>query len=144
MKLLLLNTSQGLKPCYDNDYEERKKLKIGETYLADVKKPRNLQFHRKYFALVNCAWEYQNERVIEHFHHSVEAFRKTVEIAAGWFEPIYLMSKKEWSQAPRSVAFDKMDELEFRELYDNVKRVLFQTFLRNVSEEEFMKNLINF
>lgn len=144
MKLLLLNTSQGLKPCYDSDYEERKKLKIGETYLADVKKPRNLQLHRKYFALINCSWEYQNEKVIAHFNHSVEAFRKTVEIAAGWFEPVYLLDKKEWSQAPKSIAFDKMDELEFRDLYDNVKRVLFQTFLRNISEEEFMKNLVNF
>ena len=144
MKLLLLNTSQGLKPCYDSDYEERKKLKIGETYLANLKKPRNLQFHRKYFALINCSWEYQNEKVVAHFNHSVEAFRKTVEIAAGWFEPVYLIDKKEWSQAPKSVAFDKMDELEFRELYDNVKRVLFQIFLRNINEEEFMKNLINF
>ena len=144
MKLLLLNTSQGLKPCYDSDYEERKKLKIGETYLADVMMPRNLLFHRKYFSLINCAWEYQNEKVVAHFNHSVEAFRKTVEIAAGWFEPVYLIDKKEWSQAPKSVAFDKMDELEFRELYDNVKRVLFQIFLRNISEEEFMKNLINF
>lgn len=144
MKLKLLNTTSGLKPMYDEDYDEKKKLKIGEVYEATIKRPRNLQFHRKYFSLINCAWEYQNEKVVAHFNHRVEAFRKTVEIAAGWFELVYLIDKREWSQAPKSVTFDKMDELEFRELYDNVKRVLFQTFLRNISEEEFTKNLINF
>lgn len=144
MKLKLLNTVQGLKPLYDEDFDEKKKLKIGEVYTAEVKKARNIQFHRKYFALINCAWEYQNEKVVNHFNNSVDAFRKTVEIAAGWYEPIYLISKKEWSQAPKSIAFDKMDEAEFTELYDNVKRVLFQTFLRHIDEEEFMKNLINF
>ena len=52
MILLLKNTVEGLKPLYDDDYEEKRKLKIGEVYKADIKpmKPRNLQFHRKYFA----------------------------------------------------------------------------------------------
>lgn len=144
MKLKLLNTVQGLKPMYDEDFDEKKKLKIGEVYTAEVKKARNIQFHRKYFALINCAWEYQNEKVVNHFNNSVDAFRKTVEIAAGWYEPIYLIRKKEWSQAPKSIAFDKMDETEFMDLYDNVKRVLFQMFLRYIDEEGFMKNLINF
>lgn len=144
MKIKLLNTVQGLKPLYDEDFDEKKKLKIGGIYEADVKKARNLQFHKKFFALINCAWEYQNEKVVEFFHHNKDAFRKTVEIAAGLYEPVYLIGKKEWSQAPKSIAFDKMDEAEFMDLYDNVKRVLFQTFLRHIDEEEFVKNLINF
>lgn len=144
MELYLLNTTSGLKPCYDEDYEEKKKLKIGETYKAKITLARNLKFHKKFFALINCAWEYQNEKVVEFFHHNKDAFRKTVEIAAGLYEPVYLIGKKEWSQAPKSIAFDKMDEAEFMDLYDNVKRVLFQTFLRHIDEEEFMKNLINF
>lgn len=144
MELYLLNTTSGLKPCYDEDYEEKKKLKIGETYKVKITLARNLQFHKKFFALINCAWEYQNEKVVEFFHHNKDAFRKTVVIAAGWYEPVYSIDKKEWSQAPKSIAFDKMDEAEFMDLYDNVKRVLFQTFLRHIDEEEFMKNLINF
>lgn len=78
------------------------------------------------------------------FHHSKDAFRKTVVIAAGWYEPVYSIDKKEWTQNYKSIAFDKMDEAEFMDLYDNVKRVLFQTFLRHIDEEEFVKNLINF
>ena len=144
MELYLLNTTSGLKPCYDEDYEEKKKLKIGETYKVKITLARNLQFHKKFFALINCAWEYQNEKVVEFFHHNKDAFRKTVVIAAGWYEPVYSIDKKEWTQNYKSIAFDKMDEAEFMDLYDNVKGVLFQTFLRHIDEEEFMKNLINF
>ena len=32
MKLLLQNTSHGLIPLYDADYEEKKRLKIGEIH----------------------------------------------------------------------------------------------------------------
>lgn len=144
MKIKLLNTVQGLKPLYDEDFDEKKKLKIGEIYVADIKKARNIDFHRKYFALINLAWEYQPERVIEGYHHNVDHFRKSVEICAGWSETIYSISRKEYIEAPKSISFDKMDEAEFMDLYDNVKRVLFQTFLRHIDEEEFVKNLINF
>ena len=76
MELYLLNTTSGLKPCYDEDYEEKKKLKIGETYKAKITLARNLKFHKKFFALINCAWEYQNEKVVEFFHHNKDAFRR--------------------------------------------------------------------
>ena len=68
MKIKLLNTSVGLKPLYDEDFEEKKKLKIGEVYEATIKRPRNLSFHRKYFGLINLAWEYQNEIEIGRAH----------------------------------------------------------------------------
>ena len=144
MELYLLNTASGLKPCYDEDYEEKKKLKIGRTYKAKITLARNIEFHRKYFALINCAWEYQNEKTVEHFKQNVDCFRKTVEIASGHCDTVYNIRLKEWTDVPKSIAFDKMDEFEFRELYENVKRVLFTVFLKGISEEEFTRNLSNF
>lgn len=144
MDLFLLNTSQGLKPMYDEDYEEKKKLKLGQTYKAKITQPRNIDLHRKYFKLINLAWEYQNEKTVDFFHNNIESFRKTVEISAGWCDTIYSISRKEWIEIPKSISFEKMDEFAFRELYDSVKRVLFQVFLKNISEEEFCNNLIGF
>lgn len=144
MDLLLLNTSQGLKPMYDEDYDNKKKLKLGEVYRSRITLVRNLEFHQKYFKLINLAWEYQNERTVEFFKHNVDLFRKSVEMSAGWCDMAFSIARKEWVEIPKSIAFDKMDELEFRELYDNVKRVLFDVFLRHISEDEFNKNLINF
>ena len=39
MKLLLLNTREGLKPLTDDDYDEKKKLKIGEIYEVRLVSP---------------------------------------------------------------------------------------------------------
>lgn len=144
MELYLLNTVEGLKPCNDDDYDSKRKLKIGQIYKAKIVLARNLDFHRKYFALINTAWAYQGEKREAFFHHDVNCFRKTVEIAAGCCEKIYSLSRKEWIEIPKSISFDKMDELEFRELYDRVKDVLFRTFLTHITEEEFMANLMNY
>lgn len=144
MEIYLLNTSHGLMPMYDTDYDQKKKLKIGQTYKAKITVPRNIDFHRKFFALINCAWEYQNEAVQQHFKNSVDQFRKSVEMSAGWCDTVYSIKRNEWLDIPKSIAFDKMDNIEFSTLYDNVKTVLFTVFLKNVSEEVFMNELINF
>ena len=113
---------------YDADFDEKKKLKLGEVYNVDIKLSRNYRFHKKYFALINLAWEYQNERTQKHFNNSSEAFRKTVEVSAGHYEVVYSIERKEWLHVPKSIAFEKMDEAQFSDLYENVKRVLFSIF----------------
>ena len=144
MELLLLNTDGGLKPCYDEDYDNKKKLKLGQIYKAKITLARNIDFHRKYFALINCAWAYQNEKTTAYFKNDINSFRKTIEVAAGHCDTLFNLRLKEWVDVPKSIAFDNMDELEFRELYDRVKDIIFSMFIKNVSEEEFMNNLINF
>lgn len=144
MELRLLNTPSGLKPLYDEDYDQKKKLKIGEIYKAKITIARNINFHRKYFALINCAWAYQNERTTKHFKNNVECFRKTVEVAAGHCDTVYNLSLKSWVDIPKSIAFDKLKQEEFEDLYERVKDVLFTTFLKGIDEEEFLNNMIDF
>ena len=144
MKLHLLNTSQGLKPCYDEDFEEKKKLKIGEVYSVDIKLARNYEFLQKYHKLISIAWEYQNEKVQAHFKDSKEKFRESVQIAAGYTETFYSIDKKEWLEKAKSISFESMKEEDFIDLYESVKDILFKIFLKDISEENFMRNLINF
>lgn len=144
MELRLLNTPSGLKPLYDEDYDQKKKLKIGEIYKVKITIARNINFHRKYFALINCAWAYQNERTTKHFKNNVECFRKTVEIAAGHCDTVYNLSLKSWVDIPKSIAFDKLKQEEFEDLYERVKDVLFSTFLKGIDEDEFLNNMIDF
>ena len=145
MELLLINTPTGLIPLDDSSYDEKRRLRLGETYKATVVVPRNLLFHRKYFALINCAWEYVKGSVQEKFfHNSKEAFRKTIQISAGYYNTIYSIQRKEFIEEAASISFGSMDELEFQQLYEKVKDVLFATFLRDISEQEFMSNLSRF
>lgn len=144
MDFLATKTANGLKPAFDDDYEKYSKLKVGETYKIKVSKVRNLQFHRLYFALINCAWAYQNEKTITHFKNNIELFRKYVEMSAGYCDLVFHHKFKDWVEIPKSISFDKLDEFEFRELYENVKTVLWTVFLKNITQEEFENNLINF
>lgn len=144
MKILLKNTASGLIPLYDADYDQKRKLKIGEVYQVDIKKSRNYELHKKYFSLINAAWDYQNEKRQAHFKNSIEQFRKSVEVAAGHCDTVWNIKLKCEVDIPKSISFSNMDELEFRELYENVRTVLFSVFLTHITVEEFENNLLNY
>lgn len=143
MKLQLLNTVQGLKPMYDEDYDEKKKLKIGQVYSAEIKTVRNIDFHKKLFALIKLAWEYLPEKQTNGFR-TMDNFRKYVTVAAGFCELFYSPKYKDWVEIPKSWSFEKMDESEFQDLYNGVSNVIFQMLSSIVSEEEFNKQLVFF
>ncbi len=144
MRLFVKNTPLGLIPMYDDDYEAKKRLKFDEVYRVDIVKARNIDFHRKYFALINIGWEYLNEEQTRFFKNDREGFRKCVQIAAGYYTLTYSIKRKEWVEESVSISFEKMDELEFQDLYNKVRDVIFSLIEGNVSEEEFLYNLADF
>lgn len=143
MKFLVINTPRGLVPLGDDDYEQKRKLKLGETYSVEVKVVRNVDFHRKYFALIAYAWEFLNEQEAERFKDK-ENFRKYIEIAAGHCEVIFHPRLQEFVEIPKSIAFAKMDNTAFSDLYGRVKDVIFSIIGDRVTQEEFERLLIDF
>ena len=143
MKLLVINTPRGLVPLGDDDYEQKRKLKLGETYSVEIKVVRNVDFHRKYFALIAYAWEFLNEQETERFKDK-ENFRKYIEIAAGHCDVIFHPRLQEFVEIPKSIAFAKMDNTAFSDLYGRVKDVIFSIIGDRVTQEEFERLLIDF
>lgn len=143
MELLLMNTAQGLKPMYDEDYDEKRRLKIGKVYRAKISVPRNIGLHRKYWSMINCAWDLLTERARE-FLGTKESFRKTAQVAAGYCERVYSISAREWVEIPKSISFDKMRGDEFEDLYRDVRDVLLKVFLKHLTIEQFEEQLINY
>lgn len=143
MRLLVVNTPRGLVPFGDDDYDQKKKLKVGETYNVEIKVARNVDFHRKYFALISYAWEFLNENEVERFRDK-DNFRKYVEIAAGHCEVIYHPRLQEFVEMPKSISFGSMDNTAFSDLYKRVKDVIFSIIGGRVSEKEFERLLLDF
>ena len=143
MKLKVVCTPVGLKPMYDEDLDEKRKLKLGEVYQADIRLVRNLQFHKKAFALLNLAWAYLPERTQNGFR-SIDGFRAYVTVAAGYYDLYFNPRLREFVEVPKSWAFDSMDNAEFSTFYERVKDVIWGIVGKWVSEEEFEHNLINF
>ena len=50
-------TPNGLVPLYDSDYDNKHRLKNGSVVKCKITKPRNLAFHKKFFAMVRLTYE---------------------------------------------------------------------------------------
>lgn len=141
MKINLVNTASGFFiPETDEDYRNKLHLKVGETYCAEFRLVRNADFHRKYFKMIAVAWELIPETLQSYFRNS-EGLRKYAEVAAGYCEPFFSPTRGEWLEVPKSIAFDKLGQAEFEDLYVNVRTVLDAIVTRYVSQEEFMRLL---
>ena len=144
MKLNLVVTSEGFRPATDDDYEKKRTLKRGTVVECTIKEYRNYRFHKLYFSMINLSWEYLDESQRQFFKDDVNAFRKTVEVAAGHYEPVYSTKRNEWLEVPKSIAFDKLSEADFHDLYERVKSVIFLTFIPNVNKDAYEMELRNF
>lgn len=119
----------SLEPTEDRGRDYLKRLKIGDDCLVKVTKPRNIQFHRKFFALLNYAFENQER------YEDFEAFRKEVTMRAGWWEE-HVHVTGQVSYTAKSIAFANMDELQFDELYRKAITAIIEHFLVGMDPEE--------
>ena len=145
MKLLLQNTALGLVPLYDSDLDEKRKLKVGQVYQADIKVVRNINFHRKMWAMLNTAWALLPEKTQNGFR-SLEGFRSYLLVAAGFYDTYFSPRLKEFVEVPKSMSFASMDEAEFSDCYEAIKNVIWGILSSRVSitQEMFETYLANF
>jgi len=116
-----IDAQNRIIPLFDSDYEALKKCKKGTELSFEVKQKRNIQFHRKFFALINMV--YDNQEVFNNIDH----LRKELTIASGFYDTYTNFEGQERKEA-KSISFSKMDDIEFSELYskfcDTVIRVM--------------------
>ena len=135
MKLYVKNTLQGLVPLYPSDYDEKRKLKIGKDYEVEIKHPRNILFHKKFFALLNLCYEnYETNMPFD------PTFRRWLIMRAGYVNA-YTTDRGIFYDA-QSISFGNMDEMQFQEVYSRVLTEVIK--LLKCTEQEIMDNLINF
>lgn len=122
MKITLLKYENSLKA--DTSEAEDQLAKIGnmERVNCNVQKIRNPQLHRKYFAFINIVWENLPEHLEEHFP-SKDTLRKSLQMYAGHYDECVSL-KGQRILMPRSIAYNELDELQFKELYDAVLQVV--------------------
>jgi hypothetical protein len=143
---MFIKGPSGMIPADEQTREWLAKKKLGATIQANASEMRNGAFFRKWWSLINLAYdywkddaetvEYKGERVQPNF----DRFRKDVTIAAGFFDPVVNL-KGELRLEPESLRWSQMDEERFTKLYDATIQVLLQRVFngkvcRTMSEEE--------
>jgi len=114
------------------------RLKFGQGLRAEVKRARNILFHRRMFALLNFAFdlwdcpelEYQGQPVAKNF----DRFRKDITILAGFFDAVTNLRGEVRLEA-KSLAFHNMGEEEFERVYKAVLGVVWDRILRSKGYE---------
>ena len=107
-------------PAHDSDLELARKIKIGDVYRFQYSKPRNYEFHKKFFALMDLVFQNQEN------YTDRNELREDLIIEAGfWFEKTNYITG-EVTRKAKSINFASMDENEFSELY----RAMLDTVIR--------------
>ena len=124
----------GLHPLYNSDVEKFSKLKLRTQYKFVVTKPRNLQFHKKAFALFNMTFENQE------IFNNLDDMRAYLTIKSGFYNRI--PTGKGEMILPKSISFTSMDETEFEDYYNKLIDAVI-VFL-DISKEDIMQNIADF
>lgn len=143
----------ALMPAHGNDEEEMKKLPKGQPLRVKITRIRNLDHHRKYFALLNYAfdvWEppalsgTDMQRAVkldimpEDVTKNFDRFRKDIAILAGFYETVVRVNG-ELRIEPKSISFANMDQDEFDVLYEKTIDVIVNHVLTNYTGPELKR-----
>ena len=135
MEAYFIKVNGTLIPVNESDREILGKFKVGVPLRVQVTTPRNYEFLKKYFALLNLAfdyWEPDDEALGE---KNFNRFRSDVTILAGYYEQ-YIRVDGSLRIEPKSVSFGKMTEDEFTGLYNNTIDALIKYVLPRFTGEE--------
>lgn len=130
-KFLAAKQLGALRPVDAAGEQALDAIKAGEIVSIEVKRPRNIRHHRMFWALMSIVHEnLDGER-----YPTVEDLVAAVKIAAGLRTRIELPNG-DVGFIPGSIAFHKMNQIEFAAFYDKVCDLLAAHFLPGVTSEE--------
>lgn len=131
MKFLAVKHLGSLKPANEAGSQALSKLAHGEFVQIEIKRPRNIRHHRMFWALMTIVWDNMNQER----YPTVEDLVAAVKIAAGLRTRIELPTG-DVGFVPGSIAFHKMDQIQFSAFYDRVCDLIAKHFLPGVSSDD--------
>lgn len=139
MKIRLVKEGAYLAP-WDSESEEWLNLKHnGQYFECEIVTPRNLKFHKKFFALLNVAFPRWNPGEVTTKHgvaeKSFEQFREDLTIMAGYYEQTIRLDGTVRTRA-RSISFAAMDDEAFSKFYSACLNVILLRVLVGVTIDE--------
>ncbi len=135
MEVFLLKTPIGLKAYSDIDADALKKIKIGEVVKAEITKPRNVKFHRKFMALMQLVFENQTQYAV------FEDLLIEVKLKTGHYTE-HITTNGVLIYVPKSISFASMDEYEFNDFYTKALNILGK--LIKIETEDLRKQVDQF
>lgn len=137
LPLLMVRSGQLLRPADDLAAEDMLSLKEGKFVLVTATHPRSLPHHRLFFAMIRKIARATPTPLDE------DALRDYITVKAGHVKTIPLAFGKTY-QAPASIAWDKMDQADFRKFFDRAVEIILTDICPSLPEsfaDEFLAML---
>ena len=135
--ILCRRTVSGLSADDDAATCVLRKIKVGDVVRVEVRRPRNLSAHRRFFALVNLV--YTNSEKFP----SPDVARRVLTCRAGHALPYIIESTGEVLLIPESISFANMDQDEFDAFWQRVVKVVCEEILPGVTEADIEAEILS-
>jgi len=149
MKFHVIRDKSGhfLRPADPKDADAIRQMRPGEIYRAEVKMPRNVKFHRKFFSMLHLVFENipeghtlttpdgQELRI-----RSVDDLLWHIKMQLGHYEQRVTMGGRVTYEA-KSISFGAMDEAEFSAFYDGAIAVVLKYILPGVDRRDLEEEI---
>src|SRR3990167_11307330 len=109
-RALMVKSLQSLHPADDSARGLLHTIGQGEIVSVEISRPRNVQFHRKYFAMLKIVLDNQNH------YKSIDDLLDVCKLAVGHYRTIE--TKHGLVKIPSSISFAAMDAAGFQVFYD--------------------------
>lgn len=155
MDIYLVKQGGAFFPADKESEEGLKKFKQGEPVKAKVTRPRNYDFHKKFFAMLSYAYDHFEPVVTPESEHGIEGFgdveleltfddfRGDILILAGYRRKKVSVTGCVTYQ-PKSIKFSNMSQDEFEKVYSACVNVILKHILKNYTREDFDKVIDEF
>lgn len=136
-------TDIGLVPMYDSDYDEKQRLKVGDTVLCSIKRPRNYEFHKKFFALLRLTVTNLPHLIQQQMQiFTEEDMLDCLKVDLGLYTTVWHGGKQIIKIG--SISFAKMDESEFERFFQRSVDVILRIYLRGTDRQALIEEIDNF
>lgn len=124
----------SLRPVDPASAEALERIPAGQDVRVEITRPRNIQHHRKFFALLNAIFPHQS------VYPTHKSFRAAMTVALGFGET-YKLGDGRTIIIPGSISFDKMDQAEFEQFYDRAVELIVTRILPGVGRADLNREV---
>ena len=133
-------TDIGLIPMYDSDLDEKHRLRIGDNVLCTIKRPRNYEFHKKYFALLRLTVANLPHLIQQQMQiFTEEDLLDCLKIDLGLFTTRWHGGRQIVKTG--SISFAKMDNTEFEKFFSRSVDAILRIYLRGTDRQALIEEV---
>lgn len=128
-KHVMRKINGGLYPVDEAGRSAIAKLKDWQDVTVEMKRPRSIKFHRRYWALVSLVWD----NIDQERYPTPDDLHAALKVCAGIRTQVVLPDGT-IGFIPGSIAFDKMSADEFTAFYNRICDLVAKYFIPGIDE----------